>query len=308
MTTKAWQRCAEVAARQHGVVTRQQAVSSGMTRRMIEAAIRDKRLLMFNPGAYVLGGTPITWFTKIASASLGAGKGSAASHRSAAALLGLDGFKPGVLELTSPRQLRWEGVVTHERPLPPRDVRPINGIPATTPTRTLLDLGAVVNLNQLLAALDSSLLTGKTSVSYLERRLDGNGRCPKGAGPLRRLLELRRRGQPPTESELERMYDRRVTRRFRLPTPEFQFRVPYDDSSFRIDFAYPSILLGVEVLGANPHLMTSTWQRDWNRHNLLVGLGWELLYYTWPDVVYRPAEVAHGVRSAIDRRTSFLVK
>ena len=304
MTSKAWQCCAEIAAEQHGVVTRAQALSVGMTPRMIGTALRNGHLRQLWPGSYLLTGAPVTWLTKVAAASLGAGPGSAASHRSAAALLNLDGFRTDIVELTSPRRLRWEGVVSHRGALLHRDVRRINGIPTTTATQTLVDLGLVVDLKRLLAALDSALVAGKTSVAYLENRLSEPKRCPRGAGFLRRLLELRRRGQPPTESELERMYDRRVTWRFRLPTPEFQFRVPYNASSFRIDFAYPSILLGVEVLGANPHMKTRVWQHDFDRHNKLTALGWEMLYFTWLDVVERPAQVAQEVRAAIQRKTT----
>lgn len=121
-----------------------------------------------------------------------------------------------------------------------------------------------------------------------------------------RLLELRKQGQAPTESELERRFDRNVTSAFRLPVPEFQYRVQEGTRSFRIDFAYPLILLGIEVLGANPHLMTEVWQRDQQRHNALSNLGWQILYFTWPDVVERPAQIAQQIRDAIASRSRLL--
>ena len=193
--------------------------------------------------------------------------------------------------------------MSHELELSGPEVRSIHGIPTTTTTRTLVDLGSVVKLNRLQGALDSAVLRGKTSISYLERRLRDAGRCPRGAGRLMKLVELRKLGQRPTESELERVYHRRVTVRFGLPIPEFQFRVVDIDANFRIDFAYPSILLGVEVLGANPHQTPRVWQHDWERQNKLTNLGWDVLYFTWPEVTHRPAEVANQVRMAIKRRT-----
>lgn len=304
MTSRPQIECARTAARQHGVITRQQAITHGMTKRMIGHCLSTGDWQRLYPSTYIPGGVPITWLSKMAGAVLAGGRGAGASHRAAAHLLGLDGFRQDVVEMSAPRRIRWEGVIAHQsEPIGGSDLTKIQDIPTTSATRTLLDLGAVVDLKRLLAALDSALLAGKTSVPYLMRRLEERTKRPRSAVPLLRLLELRRSDQPPTESELERMFHRKVTTGFRLPVPEFQCMVNGNGFSYRIDFAYPAIRLGIEVLGASAHLMSETWRRDQIRHNKLTNSGWEILYFTWLDVVERPAQVAQEIKLAIARKT-----
>src|SRR5205807_6916903 len=62
-------------------------------------------------GVYRLPGTPRTWRQRLMAAVLAGGPNAAASHRSAAALLGIPGFPEGIVEITTPRRRR------HRRPL-----------------------------------------------------------------------------------------------------------------------------------------------------------------------------------------------
>lgn len=294
-------RCANLAARQHGVISRTQALKCGMTRTMIGTQLRNGIWEALYPGVYVLAGAKANWLTKVSGAVIGCGPPTAASHRTAASLLGFDGFSPGPVEVTCPRNLRWKGVIAYRGTLMvPRDIRNVQGIPTTPATKTLIGLGSVVDEVRLEAALDFALVRGLTSVSYLDRQLQENPRRP-GTAALRRLLAIRTQ-QPPTESELERLYHRRVTLQFHLPVPMFQFRVLKADPPRRIDFAYPELALGVEVLGWRVHGRHQVWQRDLNRHNQLINLGWELLYFSWIDVVDGSQRVAAEVKAAIARR------
>lgn len=298
-------RCANLAARQHGVISRAQALERGMTRSMIGTQLRNGIWETLYPGVYVQAGTKASWLTKVSGAVFGCGPPTAASHRTAASLLGFDGFSPGKVEVTCPRYLRWNGVIAHRGTLIPRDVRSVQGIPTTAATETLIGLGSVVDEVRLEAALDFTLVRGLTSVSYLDRRLRETPKR-RGTAALKRLLAIRTK-QPPTESELERLYHRRVTLQFHLPVPVFQFRVSGADPPRRVDFAYPELALGVEVLGWRVHGRHQVWQRDLNRHNQLTNLGWELLYFSWIDVVDDPQRVAAEVKAAIARRNCLFV-
>jgi very-short-patch-repair endonuclease len=42
--------------------------------------------------------------------------------------------------------------------------------------------------------------------------------------------------------------------------------------------------------------------KDRRRHNAIQGAGWELLYFSWEDVVDRPAQVVAEVRAALAQR------
>lgn len=70
---------------------------------------------------------------------------------------------------------------------------------------------------------------------------------------------------------------------------------------FRIDFAYPELLIAIEVDGYGPHASRAAFQRDRSRQNDLVALGWTVLRFTWADVVKRPDHVARVLRQAFAR-------
>jgi hypothetical protein len=59
------------------------------------------------PGVYRIAGTPVTWRSHLLAAVLAGGPGAVASHRSAGALHGLDGCRPGVPEVSVPRGRRY---------------------------------------------------------------------------------------------------------------------------------------------------------------------------------------------------------
>jgi very-short-patch-repair endonuclease len=89
----------------------------------------------------------------------------------------------------------------------------------------------------------------------------------------------------------------RLVRRFGLPEPVFQHPV----GSYRVDFAWPAVLLAAEVDGYAAHGGRHQFQRDRDRQNALVAQGWTVLRFTWADVVRRPAGVARTLAAALDQ-------
>lgn len=301
--------CHRVAARQHGAISRAQALRCGMSRRMIERALEHQLWRTLYPSTYFVGNDEPVWLTKQAGAVLAGGFQCVASHRAAGRLLGLNGCDSAVVEITSIRTIRWRGVVAHQhKTISSRDTTRIQNIRTTTAARTLLDLGSVVDLFRLEAALDSAIVGGLTSVDYVRRALQrSSGPGCRGVRPLRNLIEARMTGHAPSESELERLFERCVTRAHALPRPIAQFRVELGEGVLaRLDFAYPTALLGIEVLGWRFHGGQQRWQKDLQRHNRLSDLGWTLLYFTWADVKDSPAKVAAQIRSVLASRENTL--
>src|SRR4051812_19581043 len=131
----------EVARQQHGLVTRQQVHASGVTKRALERRLASGELeWVHQPRVLGIAGTPDGWRRRVLAAVLAGGPGSAASHRTAAALCKFDGAKPGVVEITVPRNRRLSlpGVIVHRK----GDLHDVDltttpdGIPVTTPART----------------------------------------------------------------------------------------------------------------------------------------------------------------------------
>jgi very-short-patch-repair endonuclease len=163
--------------------------------------------------------------------------------------------------------------------------------------RTLVDLGAVVKHWVVEDALDRGLSSKLIRMPAVEWTLHDVGRPGRrGCGVLRRVLDERALGAAPPDGLLEpRMA--RLLQDHGLPPAVFQHIVP--GPGYKIDFAYPDVLLAIEVDGYDPHGTRKAFDTDRARQNRLVLLGWTMLRFTWPQVVREPAKVAAEVRAAL---------
>ena len=82
-----------------------------------------------------------------------------------------------------------------------------------------------------------------------------------------------------------------MLRRAGLPEPVRQHVV----GGVRLDFAYPSIKLGIEADSRLWHGGRTDVQRNSDKANVLVAHGWRVLRFTWSDVRRRPAYVVDTV-------------
>lgn len=223
-----------------------------------------------------------------------------ASHRAAACLweLGLDQAPVEIIAPTSTRSPK--PVVVHRTDtLRPIDITSARGIPTTTPSRTLIDLGAVVSHGVVERCVETALRRGLTSLQHLSDRLEELA-CPgrRGAGKLRRVLRERDPALAPTESELESLLWQLIVRA-NLPLPERQYSI-YDADGFigRVDFCYPEERLVVEAIGLSWHSGSKV-LADSERRMRLVLAGWRVLEFAWRDVVRRRGVVARRIAAAL---------
>jgi very-short-patch-repair endonuclease len=92
----------------------------------------------------------------------------------------------------------------------------------------------------------------------------------------------------------------RLLKRHGLPPPVAQYEVKEGEALVaRLDFAYPSLRLGIEADGYRWHSGAERWRRDLRRENRLKLLGWTLLRFSWEDVHRRPELVASQIRAAL---------
>ena len=286
------------AALQHGVVHRRQALDLGLTSRQIERRLEAGLLVPLHTAVYRLVAHHPSSEQAVLAACLATG--GVASHRSAAALWGFRGARHGRPEVTLRSRSRPElhGVLVHRTArLEAMDVTRREGIPVTTPACTLLHLGAVIPVEVLEPALEDAILRRLVTFAEVTRTMERLGRSGRnGAGVLRRLVEARDPATAPTESMLE---DRLlgVLRTAGLPAPVRQLQM----SGVRIDFAYPDARLAVEADGRVWHAGRSDLQRNSSKGNLLVGLGWRVLHFTWFDVTSRPRYVVATVGRLLSR-------
>lgn len=295
--------CARIAGKQYGLIQRAQALNAGLSRSGIHRRVKGGRWQVVHPGVYRIAGTTQTWHQDMTAAHLWLGGASVLSHRSSAALLGLDGFSPGVVEITVPgrRPSERPGIIVHQTlRLAPGDRERRDGIPITSPTRTLVDLGAVVSPDAVEEALESALRQGYTTIEYLEKRLAklGGPGC-RGAGALHAVL-LARKGGAPTGSRFE-THLFRLLRAARLPLPERQVEIRDHRGWFvaRPDFVYVDEKLIIEADSYGEHGGRLEWEHDIVRRNRLTALGWRIVQVTWRQLREQPGEVLGQIEAAL---------
>jgi len=303
----------KIAARQHGVVSRQQAIQAGLSRFAISRRLAAGQLKVVFPGVFAISGVPDSPLQRFMAACLWAGDGAVASHRAAASLWEIEGFASAPVEISiaGRRTQPPKGVTCHQvASLQPGDVTRRQGIPVTTPPRTLLDLGAVAGKRRVERAMHQLLRRGLASVEKLERTVsEAGGKGHRGVGVLRGILkagvppgaEIKACGPSyvPPESELEAA----VFNMFRgsgLPMPVPQYRIRDEDGNviLRADFAFVEDRLIMPVDGYSVHSDREAWYEDRRKRNAVVALGWGILSITYDDVCNRPQEILTSVRRA----------
>lgn len=183
-----------LAATQHGAVGKAQLRRVGFTAAHERAAVAAGQLLRATVNVVIVAGAPDTWMQRLSIALLALGPTAFVSHESAAALLGLDGFRPGPPTITVTRGQRLvhvPGVVIHTtQHLGRADVLTVNGLRCASATRTVCDLAAIGRPERVVAAaIDSAVRLRLSAPLVLERRLEATrGRGVAGVRLLDALL------------------------------------------------------------------------------------------------------------------------
>ena len=297
------------AATRHGVFTLQEWTEAGLSRSTLQRRVGNGVVRRLFPGVYATAAAPDTYERNVVAAVSACPDLAAASHVTAAFLWNMihfGGRTPYDIELVTRRWRRVHRSVTvHESTdLIEADVTMHRGVPVTTPTRTIVDLGASAK-SLVGPAVDHAIRHGMTDVrSLLDilQRVARRGRS--GVGVLRPHLAERLTLSKETESYLETLFARGLSRRA-LPRPQAQVPVFRPDGTFicRLDFAYPDTKLGIALDGFEYHSDQTRFRIDRAQQNDLELLGWMVLRYTWWDVSGGMDRTASQVREALRRRS-----
>jgi hypothetical protein len=243
-------RLARRAARQHGLITRAQALEAGCTQTMISDRVTAGRWVAVASGVFRVNGAPVTFQQSAHAACLDAGRPAGVSHRSAAVLLGASGLRPGRVEILVPVGFDSRctiATVHRTRVLDRADLTAIDRIPVTTPARTLVDLAGVVPSVVLEEVVDDFLCRKLVSLSRVRRRareLGGRGRV--GMASLRTILDAWVDGPVPGSTAEMRVV--RCLLRHGLPQPRRQFAISHNGTFVaRVDLAYPEAKIVIEL-------------------------------------------------------------
>lgn len=284
----------EVARRQHGAFTRKQALEAGCSDRRL-LTLTDKGMLERSaPAVYVVRAVARSWRRDVMVAALSI-PGALASHRTAAALWGLDGFSPGVVEVVTERWSRRRrsfGTTVHEtKDLAAGDIDECDGIPCTSLVRTLVDLPAVAHEFRCGQALDTAVRNDRLVLGRVrQRHLEVARRGRNGTVVLRTLLDERGEGDRVIDSGFERRALRLIDNS-NLPRPETQWCVRDGDFVCYLDLAWPDQRVAMECDSYAHHMNRAAFLWERVRRRSLNRLGWRVLEFTYDEVTQNGSAV-----------------
>jgi very-short-patch-repair endonuclease len=278
---------ADLAVRQHGVVSTAQLRAAEITWTSISTRVKAGRLHRVHRGVYAVGHEALSqegrWMAAVLAAGTGnpsgrvtilAAWGAVLSHRSAAELWELlprEGGPVHVIRAGDGGRRSRPGLRIHRsRSLGSAQTRLRLGIPVTSPARTLDDLRAAVPSRVLRRATRQAELVG--------------------------LLSGSSQHSDRTRSDLERDF-LSFCRAHRIPPPEVNVRV----ERFTVDFLWRRERLVVETDSYRYHRGTVAFEDDHRRDLRLRRLGLVVHRYTGDQLGDCPAEIARELRQSLGR-------
>jgi very-short-patch-repair endonuclease len=265
----------------------------------VDRRLKSQRLKRVHTGVYLVGPVMPPRAREMA-AVLACGERSVLSHRSAAALWKLLPYPANSLvDVTVPivdRGRSRRGIRVHRvQRLETDETTRCDGIPTTTPARTILDLAADVGARELERAVAQAERRHLASEAKLHALLARYPRRP-GSAALRRLLQ---RSQRPafTRSEAEeRLLS--LIRRAGLPSPEVNVQL----EDIEVDFLWREQGLVVEVDGFRYHSSQADFERDRRRDAELLARGLRVLRVSAAQILHEPEATVVRIGQALVSR------
>jgi very-short-patch-repair endonuclease len=289
---------AELARGQHGVVVRRQLLALGMGDKVVEGWLQRGHLHEVFRGVYVAGVRRITRKGRWMAAVLAAGERAILSHRSAGRLWHLLPPAAEWVDVTCPpgRVIRRNGIVSHESLMKDDEWLVEDGIPVTSPFRTVFDLAAVVKIRELERAFheaEARELRDRVSLPMLLERYPGR----RGNRTVRALLGA---GEDPgiTRNDFEEAFLALVDAGG-LSRPRMNADLAVRGRFFEIDALWERERVTVELDSRGIHGTRKKFESDRQRDRILIAEGWRTMRITWRQLQEEPEEIAADLRLAL---------
>jgi hypothetical protein len=273
-----------MAAEQHGAVSRRQLRAIGWSDNAISRAVGDGWLHRVFPGAYTVGYPHSGERVRMRAAVLACGDGSVVSHRSAGALLGLLDKAPVVVDLIAPgsRGEKIDGIRAHDvRRVRIAETGSLDGIPCTSPARTLVDVAGTVGARTLRSMFERAAARKLLDLDAIEASMTPGRR---GMPALRVLIEEWRQAAPVAatqrlKSPLEAMVLPLLMRRG-APAPRSNAPVLLVEGRIEVDFLWEERRFVLEADSRDFHATDVAFERDRWRDRELLRAGYSSLRVT----------------------------
>lgn len=282
MSTEAEAALHRLAARQHAVFTRAQAIELGVSPATVHRRVDSGMWRVLHRGVYMPSAVVQGWRQTVMAGVLACGPAAYASHRSAAAVWDLlEGVEFAEVSVPHAVKRGRRGLVVHRT----QRVESANrdGFRVTPPMRTLVDLAAVFPVDLMERTLDAAHRRGLIELVRFGRYLEQPGNASvAGTGELRRMVAIRDPSRP-IDSDLESLFFAAL-RRMSLPIPVPQHPVQTPRGEKYIDFAYVEHHIGIELDGYAGHGNPKAFDDDRARQNEIEALGWHFFRFTWTQL------------------------
>ncbi len=263
---------AALSGAQHGVVARGQLRDLGLSGAAIDRRVATGRLHVVHRGVHAVGHDVLGPRGRWMAARPGLRTGCRAQPR-----LGGRALRAARQRGDEDRRHRppHRPLASGPAPAPPAHAAPgrgdHDGIPVTTPARTILDLAAVLQrrpLKRLLDQAENTRLTDVPSLAALARAHPSH----RGASKLLATLDTHAPGSTLTRSTLEELF-LQLCRDHGLPRPE----VNSDMTGVEVDFLFPEQRLIVETDSWRFHRGRHAFENDRHRDQVHTVLGYRTL-------------------------------
>jgi very-short-patch-repair endonuclease len=294
--SRSHQGLAELAERQHGVVSGRQLARLGYSD---DAVLRDAssgRLHRLHRDVYAVGHSAVSYEGRALVAVLAAGSGALLSHRSAAWLWGFTRRWQLPVEVTaaSPRRVRPAIHIHSAQALASDDRTSHEGIPVTAVPRALLDFAAV-DPSYLAQALDNADRLGLLDLGKIDALLKRSAGF-RGVARLRAATEIFRTPAF-TRSGLERRF-LQLVRQAGLPRPSTNLFI----AGYELDMYWADARFAVELDTYDYHGGHRSFETDRLRQEDLKLAGVEMIRITGVRLSREPRAVMHRLSRLLHQR------
>ncbi len=283
-----------MATRQHGLISRAQLRAIGLSDAAIASRVASGGLQGLVRGVFAVGHRATGRHAVMLAAAMACGEGTVVSHGSAAELLGLRDRRSVSIDVIAPGRAgrRIEGVKRHDGyPVPPDEVGVCDGIPCTSPSRTLVDLAGQLSERSLRRLVEQAAVLRLLDIPGIDRSLARRRR--RGAPMLRRVIapwrgegERPRRLRSRTEAQLFA-----AVAEAGFPRPRCNVKLEIDTRQLEVDLLWEEQRLVVETDGEETHGTPAAFQHDRWRDQLLTAAGYRTVRITWHQLQHERAAV-----------------
>jgi hypothetical protein len=282
---------ARIASRSWGVVTTTELLSAGVSAQEIKRRVQKGLLIPEHRGVYRVGHRAPSVEATYLAAVKACGDGAVLCGRAAAYLQGLlRKCDPPAPEVTAPTERRIAGVKTRRRRLHVREKAALRGIPITTVPRTLVDLAAELDVDELARACHEAGVRYRTTPRHVEAVL---ARQPNARGS-KNLRRVTRGEARVTLSKLERRFLTLLSDAA-LPLPTTNRPA----GGRRVDCRWPDHRLTVELDSYTYHSSRHAWEQDRRRERAAYAREDQYRRYTYGDVFEEPEPMMRELRALL---------